>query len=347
MTTMCGLSTLRKAVCAGPVLLRRALFREADEIIVCVEESWSNDCALGLRGWILGRTHSLADVTVCADGVCVPITSWHSRADVRAQYPQFKGTEDVGFWVQLPRTAKHRVMFKAKVQGRSVSKTVSFTGSRPLMPIEYTEGGGLYDEFIKIVNENHLRVLEIGSRVVSPRSSSKRSLFSGTASYTGFDYYPDANTDVVGDAHRLSQYFAGQRFDAIFSLSVLEHLAMPWVVATEINKLLEVGGITYHSTHQAWPLHEMPWDFWRFSDQALKVLFSPPLGFKVINTGFDSPLRMHFDTVHPGEEAFPAFPAFGGVAVLARKTAQIEPGRFNWDVSVEEILEANSQYPKT
>lgn len=61
---------------------------------------------------------------------------------------------------------------------------------------------------------------------------------------------------------------------------------MPWVVAIEINKLFEIGGVTYHLTHPAWPLHERPWNFWRFSDDGLRVLFSKPMGFEIIKLLF-------------------------------------------------------------
>ena len=71
--------------------------------------------------------------------------------------------------------------------------------------------------------------------------------------------------DVMGDAHKLSDYFDKDSFDVIFSMSVFEHLAMPWKVALELNKVLKPGGMMLHTTHQTWPLHEEPWDYWRYS----------------------------------------------------------------------------------
>ena len=38
--------------------------------------------------------------------------------------------------------------------------------------MDYTDGGGLFNDFINLVNHNHLNVLEIGSRIVSPGSAS-------------------------------------------------------------------------------------------------------------------------------------------------------------------------------
>lgn len=319
-----------------------------ENLILCIDESWSDDYGLGIKGWIVGKDETLLDeVVVCVGDTCVPITTWLPRPDVIAAFPQYNLNNNCGFFIHVPRIAQHEIKFKAKTKGKIVSKTLSFDGYHP--PVcdfaRNTNDDGIFPDFINHVNNNHLRVMEIGSRIVSPASGSKRLLFSGAASYTGFDYYPDANTDVVGDAHRLSQYF-GQRFDAIFSISVFEHLAMPWVVAMEINKLLEVGGITFHTTHFSWPIHERPWDFWRFSDDGLKVLFSKSLGFEVINSCLYAPLRMHLDTVNPPQEMLATQPGFGGVAILAKKVSEINADKLKWDVMLEDVLTQDSHYPK-
>lgn len=325
---------------------RAASVDEGQDLIVGIEFSWSNDYAIGLGGWVLGKHGPLDEVHVCVGKVCVPVTSRHARPDIAVRYPGIPVTDHGGFWVQVPRMAEHDVTFVAKSQGRTLRQGVRVAGSKPPMP-PFADASNLLDDFIQRVNAGHLSVLEIGSRVVSPGSVSKRPLFAAAASYTGFDYYPDSNTDVVGDAHKLSHYFGGRRFDAIFSLSVLEHLAMPWVMAVEINKLLSVGGITLHTSHFSWPLHEAPWDFWRFSDEALKVLFSPPLGFEVLGSGLFQPLRMHLDALAPGQEAFAMHAGFGGVAILARKVAEIDSDRVRWDLALDEVLMPGSNYPTT
>ena len=53
-------------------------------------------------------------------------------------------------------------------------------------------------------NHTGKSILEIGSREVTGKSMAKE-LFSD-ARYVGFDYYPGNNVDIVGDAHRLSEY---------------------------------------------------------------------------------------------------------------------------------------------
>ncbi len=113
-------------------------------------------------------------------------------------------------------------------------------------------------------------------------------MFTGLRHYTGIDISEGPNVDLVADAHRLSSHFAAE-FDFAFSISVYEHLVMPWVAAYEMNRVLKLGGMAYIQSHQSWPLHEVPWDFFRFSDRAWHGLFNILTGFEVIDAGFEYP----------------------------------------------------------
>jgi lipopolysaccharide biosynthesis protein/glycosyltransferase involved in cell wall biosynthesis len=147
----------------------------------------------------------------------------------------------------------------------------------------------------KIGNKPGMRILEIGSREVTGESHARKELC--RAEYVGFDYYPGRNVDVVGDAHKLSSYFQGEeKFDIVYSSACLEHFAMPWIVATEIAKLLKVGGIVFVETHFSFSSHERPWNFFQFSDMALRVLFSEELGFECIEAGMSNPIVGRFSS---------------------------------------------------
>jgi 2-polyprenyl-3-methyl-5-hydroxy-6-metoxy-1,4-benzoquinol methylase len=87
--------------------------------------------------------------------------------------------------------------------------------------------------------------------------------------------------DVVGDAHSLAAHFPPKTFDGAYSISVFEHLAMRWKVVLDLNHVLKPEAVVFVSTHPAWPTHERPWDFWRFSTDAMRVLFNPATGFDV------------------------------------------------------------------
>jgi SAM-dependent methyltransferase len=147
-----------------------------------------------------------------------------------------------------------------------------------------------------IGNKPGITVLEIGSREVTGESCSREEL--SKADYVGFDYYPGNNVDVVGDVHKLSSYFGEEeKFDIIFSSSCFEHFAMPWIVATEISKLLKVDGVVFIETHFSYSSHERPWHFFQFSDMALRVLFSEALGFECIEAGVSNPIVGRFSSL--------------------------------------------------
>jgi hypothetical protein len=122
-------------------------------------------------------------------------------------------------------------------------------------------------------------ILELGARARS--GISRRELFKGL-NYTGFDIKDGDNVDIVGDAHLLSSMFENKQFDFVYSVSVFEHLFWPWKVALELNAVLKTGGLVLTQSHQTWPRHDAPWDFFRFSASGWGSLFCGATGFRVI-----------------------------------------------------------------
>lgn len=195
---------------------------------------------------------------------------------------------------------------------------------------------------VEIGNHQGLRILEIGSRDLMGKSDARKRFSS--AEYIGFDLYPGPNVDVVGDAHKLSQYFAGQQFDIIYSTAVFEHLAMPWLVAQEIAKLLKTGGIVFVETHFSYASHERPWHFFQFSDMALKVLFSPALGIECIEAGLSNPIVARFSSLADEDLRFMAVRGlYCHSGFLGRKICEVPD--FNWsDVHLDEVV-GGTTYP--
>ncbi|MBP8255801.1 MAG: class I SAM-dependent methyltransferase [Opitutaceae bacterium] len=159
------------------------------------------------------------------------------------------------------------------------------------------------------------RVLEIGSRARS--GISRRNLFPEQCEYVGFDIVAGENVSVVGDAHSLSRYFPPDHFDFVFSVSVWEHLAMPWLVSVELNKVMKPGGLAMINTHQSWPVHEEPWDYFRFSDYAWDSLFNEATGFEIVARGMGQPCIMAPALVRSPP---PATGSNGTTAILPRES---------------------------
>jgi hypothetical protein len=181
-------------------------------------------------------------------------------------------------------------------------------------------------------------VLEIGSRARS--AITRRHRIPSHLSYVGVDILPGPNVDVLADAHYLTRFFPEQRFAAIFSTSVFEHLAMPWKVVLEMNRVLVPGGLVYTATHQTWPLHEEPWDFWRFSRYSWKTIFNEATGFEIVEAVMGEPARVHPNRTESMTRDMPASHAYLGSAALVRKIAETE---LRWPVPV--TVATDSMYP--
>lgn len=126
-------------------------------------------------------------------------------------------------------------------------------------------------------------LVELGSRARS--GDTYRRLFPSISDYTGVDIVEGENVDIVADLHVLSRTVHRQ-FDFAFSVSVFEHLVMPWVAAVELNRVLVPGGIAFIQSHPAWPLHDEPWDFFRFSREAWTGLFNGYTGFEIVDAAY-------------------------------------------------------------
>lgn len=199
------------------------------------------------------------------------------------------------------------------------------------------------DYIYQLGNQEGLRVLEIGSREVTGRYEAKSRFPS--AHYVGFDYYPGPGVDVVGDVHRLSSYFnPDDKFDLIFSSACFEHFAMPWIAATEIAKMLKVGGTLFVETHFSYSSHERPWNFFQFSDMGLRVLFSAALGFECIEAGMSNPMVGRFSSLADEDLRYKRIQGlYCHSEYLGRKVREVPS--FDWNqVNVADVV-AGTVYP--
>jgi SAM-dependent methyltransferase len=195
----------------------------------------------------------------------------------------------------------------------------------------------VFADFIARANERSgYRVLELGARgsQVDPR-------LRGFSEYVGFDIHPGPNVDVVGDVHSLSQLVSGQ-FDAVYSISTFEHLAMPWKAVLEINAVLAEGGLLFAATHQSWPPHELPWDFWRYSPAAFQVLLNRHTGFEILRAESGLPAIIVPIVRDVGTRDVHRSPASLGVSVLARKLSAPRSD-LRWDLTAADVVA--SEYP--
>jgi hypothetical protein len=161
-------------------------------------------------------------------------------------------------------------------------------------------------------------VLELGTRQSVPgRSTMHRDWVPHAREFLGTDIEAGVDVDIVADAHRLSEAVGRERFDVILSCSTFEHLKYPAVAAHEVMKALTVGGLLYVQTHQTFPLHGYPHDYFRFSREALASLFGTAMGLEVIATNNDFPAQIYARR----EAGLHRLPAFLNTTLWAEKRA--------------------------
>lgn len=208
-------------------------------------------------------------------------------------------------------------------------------------PTPLTSHSGMRAKVVELGNRPGVRVLEIGSRDVTGTHSLARSFDRGA--YVGFDYHPGKNVDVVGDAHKLSSYFPEQ-FDIIYSTAVLEHLAMPWLAVEEMAKTLKVGGVIFVETHFSTSVHERPWHFFQFSDMALRALFSPAMGFELVEASMSNPIVGRYSILaDPYLRLRPAKGLYCHSAIMVRKVREVPD--FDWRKVKLEDVTGDTLYP--
>jgi SAM-dependent methyltransferase len=183
-----------------------------------------------------------------------------------------------------------------------------------------------------------LHFLEIGSRARS--GMTRRQFVPEGWRYTGLDVMPGPNVDVVGDTHCLSRLFPAQKFSAVMSFAVFEHLLMPWKVVIELNKVLRPGAVGMFFAPQTWPIHDVPWDFWRYSDEAWHAILNQQTGFEIIDAKMGEPVFSVPQKLHPAVD-FGDTPGYLNSTVVFRKTGETT---LEWPVDLGQII--STRYPK-
>ncbi len=176
------------------------------------------------------------------------------------------------------------------------------------------------------------RLLDIGGRA---RSNVQRSEMFPECEVTVLDIVAADGVDVVADAHQMSRALPAEHFDFVFSASVFEHLLMPWKVAVEMNRVMRPGGVALVHTHQTIGMHDMPWDFYRFSDSTWPGLFNARTGFEVVASDMSRFPRVVPAVLLDSRVDHENAGGFEVSQVLVRKTG---PATLDWDVSLEAVI---------
>ncbi|MSO79513.1 MAG: methyltransferase domain-containing protein [Acidimicrobiia bacterium] len=175
------------------------------------------------------------------------------------------------------------------------------------------------------------RVLELGTRRSHPDVSTRHDEWVPHASeYVGSDIESGIDVDLVADVHRLTSITGVESYDIIVSCSTFEHFKYPHLAAHEIMKALRVGGLLFVQTHQTFPLHAHPYDYFRYSTEAMAGLFGTRMGFEAVKICYEFPSRIH----SPNARHLAYGPSFLNVCLFGEKRTPT-PDEYGYELDGE------------
>lgn len=114
-------------------------------------------------------------------------------------------------------------------------------------------------------------IYEFGSYQVAGQQqfSDLRPLFPGRP-YVGADMRVGPGVDVVLNLHNLG--LPAESVGTALSLDTLEHVEYPHTACHELYRVLKPGGLLVISSVMNFPIHDHPYDYWRFTPAAFASL---------------------------------------------------------------------------
>jgi SAM-dependent methyltransferase len=283
-----------------------------------------------LKGWFRSPNDPLASVVLTGQ------PNIAQKSAVGFDYP---GVGD-GLGFELQALLGQQFAWDLDVEFRTTSGRLIGATLQELSRDRMDHYSSFGESFRTRVNANpDARVLDIGGR---DRSRFDTSSLFNVREYVVLDIKPGDNVDVVADAHEMSSVLAPESFDYVISASVFEHLLMPWKVALEINRVLKTGGLAWISTHQTVGMHDLPWDFWRFSDASWDAIFNELTGFRILDRVMDLPEFILPFVIREGRLDAENAAGFDFSAVLVEKTGKTS---LEWPVPLSRIV--TTTYPDT
>lgn len=131
--------------------------------------------------------------------------------------------------------------------------------------------------------------------------------------YIGTDMRKGKGVDEVMNLHDLP--LPDESAGLALCLETLEHVENPVKAVNEIHRILKPKGILLLSTILAYPIHDYPSDYWRFTPACLEEIVLAPFKYNFI--------------FPVGKEAFP-----NSILSISFKEASLVPVRF-WSSLIE------------
>ena len=125
--------------------------------------------------------------------------------------------------------------------------------------------------------------------------------------YIGADMRAGPGVDRILNLHKLD--LLDEIVGTALCLDTLEHVERPYDALAEMHRVLRPGGACIISSVLAFPIHEYPQDFWRFTPAAFKLILRP---FASVMVGYIGEDRFPHTVLGVGIKGPADFAAFAG-----------------------------------
>ncbi len=115
---------------------------------------------------------------------------------------------------------------------------------------------------------------------------------------------------------------------------------MPGKIVLEMNRVMAHGGLAFIYTHQAFPLDDKPWDYFRFSTWVWLGLFNAQTRFRIIDVGTAEPAYIIAQRWNPGVN----HGLETGTTVSSVLVEKIDDTQLEWPITLDKIVETIYSY---
>ncbi|MFT7471636.1 MAG: SAM-dependent methyltransferase [Kiritimatiellia bacterium] len=91
--------------------------------------------------------------------------------------------------------------------------------------------------------------------------------------YIGCDMREGPGVNKVLNLHAID--LPDNSVATVLSFDTLEHVEDPRLAMQEIHRVLQPGGVVVITSVMDFPIHEFPYDYWRFTPEAFKSILKP------------------------------------------------------------------------
>ena len=135
----------------------------------------------------------------------------------------------------------------------------------------------LIKEFVKICAETlpiPEPIYEFGSLQVPGQEgfADLRPLFP-SKEYIGADMRKGPGVDIILNLHDIA--LSSETVGTVLIMDTLEHVEFPRKAIHEVHRILKPHGILIISSVMNFPIHDYPYDYWRFTPEGFKSLLNP------------------------------------------------------------------------